>query len=113
MEKRKSTEEKVQETINSINGLQRAVPAPFFFTRVMARLQNEEASPWERVAVFLTRPTVALATLVLVILLNAAAFYVPADSSVIADNPDPSYTDDYVAANNTNIFEYEIADAGQ
>jgi hypothetical protein len=115
MESGKNIPGKVQQTIDSLDGLQRATPTPFFFTRVMARLQKEEmGGAWERVVYFLSRPAIAVATLVMIILLNAAAFYLPSThgSSTIAEQNEPSYTDDYVAANN-NFYEYENADAGQ
>jgi hypothetical protein len=117
MESGKNIPGKVQQTIDSLDGLQRATPAPFFFTRVMARLQSEETGgAWERMVYFLSRPAIAVVTLVTIILLNAAAFYLPSShgssTSSIAEQNEPSYTDDYVAANN-NFYEYENADAGQ
>ena len=115
MGKRQNIPEKAQQTIDSLDGLQRATPGPFFFTRVMARVQREEASAWERAVAFLTRPMVVVATLSIIILLNATALYLPTHSyepsALVADQSDPSYTDDYVAAN--TIYEFENADAGQ
>lgn len=113
MEKRKSIEEKVEQTVNSIDGLQRAAAAPFFFTRVMARIQREESGAWERAASFITRPAIVIGTLALILLLNAAVFYLPSQKSNTAvEQAEPGFTDDYIAANNS-FFEFENGDAGQ
>jgi hypothetical protein len=114
MEKRPNIPEKTQQTIDSLDGLQRATPGPFFFTRVMARIEREDASAWERAVAFLTRPVVVVATLSIIVLLNATALYLPSHESpalVAAEQSDPSFTDDYVAAN--TFYEFENADAGQ
>jgi len=93
-------ERKVQETLNSLDGVQKAGPGPFFFTRVQAQLQRQRGSGWERAVSFITRPSIALTGLCLIILLNAMAFYFqPAGGSgalaVSAAGNEPGYADDF------------------
>jgi hypothetical protein len=99
MEKKNETES----ILNSLDGLQKASPGAFFYTRVQARLQKEETGFLGKIALFLTRPTVALAMLCLIFLLNAAAFYYQHESSsAAADQNEQALTEDYnttVAAN--------------
>ena len=105
MRDKQNMEKKVEEALNSLDGMERATPGPFFFTRVQARLQREDGSAWDQTLSFITRPAVALAGLCLVVLLNAAAFYLqPGAGNTIAvnGNPgEPSYAEEYnnLAAN--------------
>jgi len=95
--------EEIDSILNSLDGLQKAGPGDFFFTRVQARLEKEETSLWGRVAGFITKPAVALATLCVICLLNAAALFYEheASRSGLADQLEQS-SDEYnttVAAN--------------
>lgn len=66
-------EKLIDETINSFDGSKRAEPKPFLITRVTAKMNRTDTSNfWTRVALFLTRPTVAIVGVLLVLLLNAA-----------------------------------------
>ena len=87
----------IENIINSLEGMQKAGPGDFFFTRVQARLQIEKISLWGRIALFLTKPTVALATLGLICLLNAAALFYRQEfsSAAMADQLEQIGTDDY------------------
>ncbi len=100
--------------INSLDGLQKASPGDFFFTRVQARLHKEEISLWSRVTAFITRPAVALATLCVICLLNAAALFYQHESaanSVMADQFEQTSPDDYNTTVASNSYYDENADA--
>ena len=85
--------------LNSLDGLQKASPGHFFYTRVHARLQKEETGSWGRLAYFITKPSVALAALFLIFLLNAAAFYYHKESSSVTAAKDQN---EQVAADEYN-----------
>ena len=70
--------------MNSLEGLQKASPGPFFFTRLQARLQKEEVSLWGRIAYFVSKPSFALTTLVLIFLLNAAVLFYQRSNTMVA-----------------------------
>lgn len=67
-------EKLVNETINCMDGAQRAEPAPYLLTRINARLQNPSLSTWERISIILSRPGVALAGATFLIIVNLAIF---------------------------------------
>jgi hypothetical protein len=98
-------QKKVAEALNSLDGIQRAQPAPYFFTRLIARMQNDKKNVWENFGTFISRPLVAIATILVVVLLNSMAFFKndsPVKSSVIEQN-DPALNNAYdVASNTTN-----------
>jgi hypothetical protein len=74
MNRRLTIEEQVEKTMNSLDGAERAKSNPFLYTRIQARLQNSDNSHWAAAARILSRPVFAIATVLLVILMNAAVF---------------------------------------
>lgn len=69
-----SVEKLVEETINSFDGAKRAAAKPFLLTRVLARMQSTDDTQnfWSRAGSFLSKPGVALAGLLFILLANAA-----------------------------------------
>ncbi len=66
-------EKRVEEVLNSLDGIRRAQPQPWFFSRIQARLGREEAEEktvWGALGSFLSKPAVAIASLCMIILLN-------------------------------------------
>lgn len=59
----------IEEILNSFDGITRAKAKPFMYTRVMARLQ-EENSFWSRTTRILSRPAIAFISLVIIVLIN-------------------------------------------
>ncbi len=102
MKENKNMDEKINETLNSLEGLDRASPGPYFFTRLQQRLQSSKKSTWEIVARFISKPAFALGSLLIVILLNIALLVNnPAKSDRFEDG-----SDDYsIAASLINIYE--------
>lgn len=106
-------QQKVDEVMDSLQGIQPAAPAPFFYTRVIGRLQREENGTWERMAAFLSKPAVAFAGLFIIILFNG--FLLIKQGSVhtvrtpVASNNEIVTDNEYVLATNTS-FEYENID---
>lgn len=113
MKTRPDVEKRVQEALDSLDGIQRAEPQPFFYTRLMGRLQRDQKTIWETIGSFLAKPAVALAGLAFILLLNV--FIVSQRNS--DTNPvspmsivDEIRTDnDYVIASSSS-FEYENID---
>ena len=57
MEKRHN----IDEILNSLDGIQRAEPQPFLFTRIMGRMRKEEKTADQVIYRLITRPALALA----------------------------------------------------
>jgi hypothetical protein len=110
MRHKENIAQKVEQALNSLDGAHKASPGPFFFTRVQARLQKQRSNGWELVSSFITRPSVALSGLCIIILLNVVAFYFrPAGNgnalAVSGAQNEPVYADDY--SNLSNNFFYD------
>lgn len=86
----------IESILDSLSGIEKASPGPFFFTRVQARLRKEVTGPWATLAYFFTKPTVALVTLCVIFLLNGAAFLYHKEASITAaDQNEQILTEDY------------------
>ena len=86
MERR--TPERIDAILESLDGMERAMPAPFLHTRIMARMQREQSGGWSKAMYFLARPAVALSMSMLLILLNAYVIYSGSEAP-------PSASDEY------------------
>jgi hypothetical protein len=71
MNKKSDIQKSIDEALESIVNIQKAMPKAFFFTRLQARMMKNEGNGWDRVSRFITRPVFAAATMSLVLLLNA------------------------------------------
>jgi hypothetical protein len=112
MKTRPEVDKLVNEALDSLDGIQRAEPQPFFYTRLMGRLQRDQKTIWETMGSFLSRPVVAFAGLFLILVLNV--FIVSQrDSDTNSSLPmivEELKTDnDYVIAASSS-FEYENID---
>lgn len=68
--------QKIEGALNSLNGVQRAEPQPWLYARIMKRLSREEdRSVWVSISSFLARPTVAIAGLCLILVLNGVLLF--------------------------------------
>lgn len=77
-------ENKVEETLNSLDHARRASANPFLYTRIMASLNADEESAWAVAFRFVSRPVIALATVLVIILINSLVLY---KSSETAQTP--------------------------
>jgi hypothetical protein len=66
-----STQQNIEDTLNSLNGISKAEMPPFFYTRLQARLekQSQRSSSW----LWVTKPALSVVTLSLLLVLNIAA----------------------------------------
>lgn len=75
MKKEQNISQEIESTLSSLDGVQRAEPGDFFFTRLQARMQRSGAADaWERFIAIVTRPSVAIAGVVLVLAVNTIMF---------------------------------------
>ena len=81
MQKDKDISKLIDGVLESLDGLQRAEPNPFLYTRVMARINREHDSTWEKIANLFSRPVVAFATVILFIAINAIVLFKNTDDS--------------------------------
>ncbi|MEO6330330.1 MAG: hypothetical protein ABIO55_15455 [Ginsengibacter sp.] len=70
-----SLKNKVDAALSSINHIKAATPSPFFYTRLLAKINNGKGTVWEKWSAFFLRPTVAFAALCFIIVVNAYVLY--------------------------------------
>ncbi len=100
MKRDNNNEQKINEILESIDGMQTASPGPFFFTRLQQKLQSAKAGTWELIGSWISRPAIAFSSLILVIILNIAVLSDWGSKDRFDDNGE-----DYTIAS-TTIFEY-------
>ena len=98
-------QDKIETTLASLDKVQRALPRPFFYTRVMARLNNSRQKSWERFSAFITKPSIAFAGVLLVIIMNIMAAYV--NTPAMSDQSEVAITDDEYTQVATNFYDLE------
>lgn len=72
--------ERIDAILESLEGMDRAMPAPFLHTRIVARMQRAQSGVWSTAMFFLARPGVALTMSLLLILLNAYVIFSGAET---------------------------------
>jgi hypothetical protein len=108
MNKKSDIQNKVEATLNSLEGITSATPGPYFFTRVQARMQKAEKNVWEKISAYIARPTVAFAMVGFVLLMNTIAVLQHTKTSDLAsDQSDQSVYEEFNVAANT-FYDYEI-----
>lgn len=98
--------ENIDAVLDSLEGIERATPGAFFFTRVSARLQHEQKSPWQEMARLIARPAVAISGLCLVLLINVWVVVTGSEEQASIQNPEMVLADEY-AVTSSNLYYYD------
>jgi hypothetical protein len=113
MKERPDIDRKVEEILQSLDGMNQAAPAPWFYTRVMAKLQKDEKTGWMKMASFLSRPAVAIAGLCIILVMNTVLL-LKQDNQATATTPASYASQDGQVGNDnetlvasTSSFDYE------
>jgi hypothetical protein len=114
MNKQPDNVKKVDATLESLDGIQRAEPQPFFYTRLKGRLQRDEKNSWEKIGSFLSRPVVVIASLCIILVFNVVIVYkqnteVPQAHFVQTQEPVIITDNEYILASGSS-FDYENVD---
>ena len=109
MKQQRDIEKRVEDALNSLDGIQRAEAQPWFFTRVKARLLKEdEKTRWETISTFLSKPAVAIAGLFLILGLNGVlVFNQQPGSSVVGIQNELQANDSESLIASSSSFDYE------
>jgi hypothetical protein len=102
-------EQRIEKALESLDGIQRATPQPYFYTRLKARLDRKERD-WAGITGFISRPAYALAMICLVLLINTWAVMNNSNESNQVNSiqvaTDQQLPDEYNVAVNT-FYDYE------
>ena len=74
--------------MDSIDGIEPAIPSPYFYTKVLVKINNNNVAVWEKWSAFFLRPTIAFAIICFIIVINALVLYSKFDNYV----PPPDQT---------------------
>lgn len=80
MNKMTDIQRRAEEAMESILNIGQATPPPFFYTRLMARIQRQEGSGWEKISKLISRPAIAFITVSTVLMLNVYVAFNEASS---------------------------------
>ncbi len=98
---------KIEDAMQSIDGIKKAAPTHFFFTRLEARMQNKK-NIWEKITVFLAKPSIAIASICLILMINSFVLFsfLKIKNSASIQNNELAAIDEYSQVS-TTLFEYE------
>lgn len=95
MSKKTDIQMKVDAAMDSLSGLDTAMPRPFFYARLQARLQRKQRNVWEDLSRTITRPAFAVLSLSLVVLLNTFVILSEFSSQDKPENSELAVADEY------------------
>ncbi|RYF91256.1 MAG: hypothetical protein EOO03_01795 [Chitinophagaceae bacterium] len=95
----------VEETMDAMDGAEKASPAPFLLTRINAALKRQRSSLWERISVFISRPGIAVTAIVLLIAVNLVMYTYKKDS--LPKQITITAADDYSMIAPEALFDFE------
>jgi len=110
MNKQSDIGKKVNETLQSLEGIKRAEVTSYFFTRLKARLERDDKNIWETIGSLLARPAVAVAGLCVILALNAFILFTKdteTSSATITIQNEQLPVEEYILAVATNSYDYE------
>ena len=98
---------KIEETMRSMDNMERATPRPFLFTRLEARMEGEK-NMWNKVSSFVARPMVAFACICFVLILNAMIIFLSGTSgnSLTQQGSELATADEYSQVS-YNLYDFE------
>lgn len=110
MKQRRDIQQETENTMRSLDGVQRAEPSAYFYTRLMARMQQARpGDAWDRLIMLITRPSIAITAVVLILAANGFMFVSQLKNSgelVEATAVQQAFADEYELGI-TTIYEYE------
>ena len=93
MRNREQIEREIDQTMESLDGLKRAEADPFFYTRLIARVENGQVGVWNQWMAYISRPAVSLGLLLLFLVMNGYLLL----NKLSEDNEQTAQAPDYAA----------------
>ena len=107
MDKRTDIGKKAEKTLESLDGIKRAEPQPFFYTRLIARLEREQKNIWELAGSYLARPAVAIVGLCLILAFNVVILVQKDSTTSTPSYVDATQDDESIFASANTTYDYE------
>ena len=109
MKNKEQIQREVDKTLDSLDGIQNASANPYLFTRIKSALEKEEKNVWSRALSFISQPSVAFATIIIALFINAIMLFQSrsAQPSSSSREGEQGFATDYNLADNT-IYDSTI-----
>ena len=96
-----------EDALNSLEGIRRAEPEPFFLTRLNARLRERNSiNGWNKISLFLSRPLISLSILIIIILVNSFII-INGNRQLKQESENTSIIKDDFAISDVSIYDIE------
>lgn len=97
MTRKLEIEKEIEAALHSLDDLAPAEPAPFFYTRLSARMLREQKSVWGRLSRTITRPAIAGVSVALILVINVFAIFhhIPYSADPVPDQAELAVADEY------------------
>jgi hypothetical protein len=98
---------KIDDVMQSMDGMERALPRPFLFTRLEARMQNDR-NLWSKISSFVARPVVAFACICFVLIINSIVIFFSnnSENSLAQQGSELATVDEYSQVS-YNLYDLE------
>ncbi len=109
MKQKNDIEKRIEDTLNSLDGIQQAEPQPWLFFRVKGRLLKEERTVWGSMSSFLSKPAIAIAGLCFILMLNGFLLFnqeQQATTATVINQNEQSLDSESMIASSSS-FDYE------
>lgn len=104
-----NSDNKIENILNSLSGIEKASAKPYFFTRLEARM-NAKRNVWQIVSSFLSKPIIAIAGISCVIMINSLVILSDTDATDSESKTEiAGILDEYSQLGTYNLFEFENA----
>lgn len=102
----KDINRKIEDTLHSLDGITKASPTPFFFTRLEARM-HKKRNVWDQVSSFVSRPVIVFSGIFLILLINAAVIFTSSTLNTTPEkqNNELATVDEYSQVS-TSFYEF-------
>jgi len=95
MTREKQIEDNIEAAMGCLDHLSPAMPEPFFYTRLSARMIKEEKNIWERLSRTITRPAIAGFSVILIIVANIFVVLYHTVKASVPDQAEIAMADEY------------------
>lgn len=106
-------QKRVEDTLASLDAVQRAQANPFLYTRIAAKLEEEEHTAWHIAARWLTRPWVTVAALLVVLFMNAAVLFPRHEADLAVQDDTQQLANEYTMATTPDETLYSLTNEEQ
>lgn len=110
MKKKQNISQEIESTLSSLDGVQRAEPGDFFFTRLHARMQRSGAADaWERFIGIVTRPSIAIVGVILILAVNTIMFVQLKPAPAVTEQAmlQQDLEDEFQLGMNTTVYYFD------